>query len=231
MARRLLAAAALAVFSLVVAGPAAAQTTMIRGKVLTPDAKPVAGAQVVIEFQGGVQRRFEAKTDKKGEFVQLLTESGPYTLTVTDKEMGTQSQQVQVRLGRASELTVVLDGGAAAAAAAGANVGAELKKAFEAGVAASAAGNHDEAIAKFTEAAGIVPNCFDCYYNIGYAYQQKGDEAKAEENWKKAIELKPDYPQALNALATLYNNQKRYDEAAAMSERAATAQAASGGAG
>ena len=35
--------------------------------------------------------------------------------------------------------------------------------------------------------------------------------------------MKPDYAEALNALSTLYNNQKRFDEAAAMSAKAAAA--------
>ncbi len=50
----------------------------------------------------------------------------------------------------------------------------------------------------------------------------------AEVAWKKAVEMKPDYAEALNALSTLYNNQKRFDEASAMSAKAA---AAGGGAG
>ncbi|MEP7117694.1 MAG: tetratricopeptide repeat protein, partial [Acidobacteriota bacterium] len=62
-----------------------------------------------------------------------------------------------------------------------------------------------------------------CYFNIGYAYLQKKDEKQAEENWKKALEIKPDHAETLNSLATLYNNQKRFDEAAATSARAAAA--------
>ena len=58
----------------------------------------------------------------------------------------------------------------------------------------------------------------------------KKDEKAAEEAWKKAIEMKPDYAEALNALSTLYNNQKRFDEAAAMSAKAARPAAARGGA-
>src|SRR5213078_3662527 len=46
----------------------------------------------------------------------------------------------------------------------------------------------------------------------------------------KALEIKADYPEAMNALSTLYNNQKRFDEAAAMSAKAAAA-GPSGGAG
>ena len=67
----------------------------------------------------------------------------------------------------------------------------------------------------------LQPTCHECYYNIGYAYLQKKDEKQAEENWKKALEQKPDHAETLNALATLYNNQKRFDEAAAVSAKVA----------
>jgi len=104
---------------------------------------------------------------------------------------------------------------------------ADLKKAFEEGVTASRAGQHDVAIEKFNAALAISPACFDCQFNIGVALMAKKDEKAAEEAWKKALEMKPDYAEALNALSTLYNNQKRFDEAAAMSAKAA----ASGGGG
>ena len=60
---------------------------------------------------------------------------------------------------------------------------------------------------------------------VGVAYLAKKDEKAAEAEWLKALALKPDYAEAMNALSTLYNNQKRFDEAAAMSTKAA----ASGG--
>ena len=75
----------------------------------------------------------------------------------------------------------------------------------------------------------VMPSCYDCYYNIGYAQLQKKDEKQAEAAWLKALELKPDYGEALNALATLYNNQKRFEEAAAMGAKAATAGGGGGG--
>jgi tetratricopeptide (TPR) repeat protein len=97
-------------------------------------------------------------------------------------------------------------------------------------VAAARANQHDVAIEKFNAAAAIVPNCHDCYYNIGFAYLQKKDDKQAEAAWLKAVEMKPDYSEALNGLATLYNNQKRFDEAAAMSAKAASAGGAGGSA-
>jgi Tfp pilus assembly protein PilF len=201
--------------------PAAlAQSTMIRGKVLDADGKAVQGAAVAVEFTGGVSRAYKTKTDRRGEFVQLVTDSGVYNVTITHEKMGSQTVAVQVRLGQPARVDISFaPGGGGSGADDGKN--AALKKAFDEGVAASQAGNHDAAIASFTAAAELLPTCHDCYYNIGVSAMQKNDEKQAEAAWKKAAEVKPDYVEALNALATLYNNQKRFDEAAAMSAKAA----------
>ena len=206
--------------------PAAlAQSTMVKGKVIGANKEPMVGVAITIEFQGGVNRKLETKTDKRGEFIQLLTEGGQYKITATDPKIGSVSNMTAVRLGRVSDMVIVLVPTTAANDAAKA---AELKKAFDEGVTASRGGRHDEAIEKFKAAIELAPSCFDCHFNIGVAHMAKKDEKAAEEAWKKALEVKADYPEALNALSTLYNNQKRFDEAAAMSAKAS---AAGGGAG
>ena len=205
--------------ALAVAVPALAQSTMIRGKVVDAKNQPVQNVPIVIESLGGSGRKLTTKTDKKGEFVQLLTASGMYRVTASEPKVGTASNDTKVALGKVSEMTIVL---APSTAANDAGKVAELKKMFEEGVTASRAGQHDVAIEKFTAALAISPACFDCQFNIGVALMAKKDEKAAEEAWKKAIEMKPDYPEALNALSTLYNNQKRFDEAAAMSAKAAS---------
>jgi tetratricopeptide (TPR) repeat protein len=202
-----------------------AQSTMIKGKVVDGDKQPLVGVQITIEFMGGVNRKLQTKTDKRGEFIQLLTESGMYRVTATDPKIGSAGSETKVSLGRVAEMTIVLVPSTAANDAAKAK---ELKAAFDEGVAASRAGRQDEAIEKFKAALALAPNCFDCHFNIGVAYMAKKDDKAAEAAWKQAIEVKPDYPEALNALSTLYNNQKRFDEAAAMSAKAA---AAAGGTG
>lgn len=204
---------------------ASAQSTMIKGKVVDADGKPMTGVVITIEFQGGVNRKFQTKTDRRGEFIQLLTESGPYKVTATADKLS-QSADVRVRMGNAAEANIVL---APNAAAAGAAAAAELKKIFDEGVQMSRSGNYDGAIEKFTTASTMSPSCFDCYYNIGVAHMAKKDEKQAEAVWMKSLELKADYAEALNALATLYNNQKRFDEATAMGAKAAQAGGGGGG--
>ena len=211
--------------ALSIAAPALAQSTMVRGKVIDAKQQPLPNVTILVESLDGSGRKLSTKTDKKGEFVQLLTASGMYRITASEPKIGTASNDTRVVLGKVSEMTIVLAPSTAANDSAKA---AELKKAFEEGVTASRAGQHDVAIEKFTAALAISPVCFDCQFNIGVALMAKKDEKGAEDAWKKALEMKPDYAEPLNALSTLYNNQKRFDEAAAMSAKAA---AAGGGAG
>jgi Tfp pilus assembly protein PilF len=229
MLKRLQTSILVVAFFVGMAPAALAQTGMLKGKVTGPDGKPVVGAQVVIEFAEGVARKFEVKSDRRGEFIQIGLQPGNYKVTVTVDKLGTVSQPTRVSLGKPAEVDFNFAKAAAGGDPAAAAKAAALKKAFEEGVAATQAKDFDTAIAKFNEAAASAPNCYDCYYNVGYAYSQKKDEKQAEAAWLKAVELKPDYAEALNALATLYNNQKRFDEASAVSAKAASAGGGAGG--
>lgn len=209
------AVAMLAVLALVT--PAAAQTGLVKGKVVGPDGKPVAGAAVTIEFVEGVSRKLTTKSDKRGEFVQLGLQSGGYRVSATLDKVGSGFADVRVRVGTTAEVTITLS-----ALPPGTDPKiAAMKVAFDEGVAASRARDYDGAIAKFQAALAAQPQCAECYYNIGYAFLQKKDEKGAEEQWKKALEIKADHAETLNALATLYNQQKRFDEATAVSAKAA----------
>jgi tetratricopeptide (TPR) repeat protein len=205
------------------AAPALAQTGLVKGKVVGPDGKPVADAVVTIEYMEGVSRKLSTKSDRRGEFVQLGLQSGGYRVSASADKLGSGYADVRVRVGTTAEVTITLSPvppGTDPKMAA-------LKVAFDEGVAASRAKDFDTAIAKFQAALAAQPACHECYYNIGFAYLEKKDEKQAEEQFKKALEIRADHAETLNALATLYNQQKRFDEAAAVSAKMATA----GGAG
>ena len=207
--------------------PAAAQG-LVQGTVLDTKGQPVEGAAISIE-QEGTNRKFDMKTDKKGGFMQIGLASASYKITAT-KDKLTASETVKVSQGRPANAKLVL--GAAAAAAAGAEAAAvtALRKLLDEAIAASNAGKHDEAIAGFTKAIEGNPTCFACYYNIGYNYAQKKDYANAETNYKKAIEMKADYVDAYAGLASIYNAQRKFDEAAAASAKATEFSSTLGGA-
>lgn len=205
--------------ALALAAPAYAQTGLVKGKVVGPDGTPVAGAVVTIEYLEGGNRKLTTKSDKRGEFVQLGLQSGAYRVTATAEKIGSGMADTRIRVGNTSEVTITLS-----TVPPGTDPKmAELKKAFDEGVAASRANDYDTAIARFEAALAASPACHECYFNIGYAYMQKQDEKQAEASWKKALEIKADHAESLNSLATLYNNQKRFDEAAAISAKAAAA--------
>jgi Flp pilus assembly protein TadD len=213
----------LALFALLIALPVSAQSTgMVKGKVLDDKGQPVENAKVTIDFLDGVNRKQETKTNKKGEFIQIGLFPGNYKVTADKEKLGSQSFDVRVRIGSAADVNFQLIPGASAGMSKEeAAKNAELRKSFEDGVAASQSGNFDAAIASFTRGTELNPNCYDCWFNIGYAYSQKKDDDKSEAAYKKSIELKPDYAAAYNALATLYNNERKFDLAAQMSTKAA----------
>jgi tetratricopeptide (TPR) repeat protein len=225
------------VAALALAAPAAAQSTgMVKGLVRDDKGQPVDAAKITIEFVEGVNRKQETKTNKKGEFVQIGLQSGAYKITAEKEGIGSQQFDARVRIGQATEVNFVLSGKNAPPNKEDLAKGAELKKTFEDGVAASRAGNFDEAIVQFNHGAELSTTCADCYYNLGYAYSQKKEYDKAEASYKKAIEIKPDYGEAYNGLANIYNAQRKFDEAAAASTKAAElggggAAAAGGGGG
>jgi tetratricopeptide (TPR) repeat protein len=211
-----------AVLSLSLVSPALAQSTgMVRGVVKDAAGKPVEGAKVNIDAEAN-NRHFDTKSDKKGEFLQIGLAPGAYKVTAEKDKVVSPPSTITVRIAAGNPVTLVLGGGGG-----GAGVSPELaakqaamKKAFDEGVTASRAGNHDAAIAGFMAATELNPNCFDCYYNIAFSETQKKDYDKAEVAYKKAIELKADYAEAYSGLANVYNAQRKFDQAATASAKA-----------
>ena len=213
--------AGVALATLTLARPAAAQSTgMVRGMVKDMQGQPVENAKVVIEAEGS-NRKFETKSNKKGEFIQIGLPSGRYKVSAEKDKVVSNEAGVSVSVSRPAEANLIL--GAAAAVAAtkeAAAKGAELKKTFDEGVAASKAGNYDEAMAKFKAAGELSPACYDCYYNLAFSATQKKEYDAAEVAYKKAIEIKADYAEAYSGLANVYNATRKFDDAAKASAKA-----------
>ncbi len=216
--------------------PAVAQTGTVRGKVTDADNKPVEGAKVTIQ-QIDNNTKFEVKTKKNGEFLQIGLQPGQYKISA-EKEGLSASKTSRISLDTTEvNLTLTKGGGASTEnmskedrAKAEAKV-AGIKAAYAEAANLSNAGKYDEAIAKFNEVIKDVPNCAECYVGIGASAGAKKDYAAAEAAYKKAIELNPNMADAYNGLATIYNDQKKFDEAKAMSAEAMKRATAAGGGG
>ena len=221
------------------AAPALAQTGQIRGKVVDAQNKPVEGAKVTI-VQVDSNTKLELKTKKGGDYLQIGLQPGSYKITA-EKDGLKDEVTTRIGLDMKEQNFTLKPGGTGGgpmtkeeAAKAAARV-AGLKAAFAEGATLSNAGKHDEAIAKFNEVLKEVPNCTECYINIGTVYGQKKDYAQSEAAFRTALEIDPNSADAYNGLANIYNDQKKFTEAQAMlaeaSKRSAGAAGAAGAPG
>lgn len=221
------------VLSLVaLAAPAFAQGGTLRGMVVDAQNKPVTGAKITM-VQVDTNRKFETKTDNKGEWRQIGLAPGNYTVTA-EKDKLTQTFEVRVGLDT-KEVNFSLQAGGAGGqmTAEQAKKEAErvegIKAAFKEGAELTNAGKLDEAIVKFEEVLVAVPKCTECYVNLGAIHSRKQDWAKAEDAFKKALELNPESVESYNGLANVYNAQKKFKEAQAMNVEATKRMGATGG--
>ena len=215
------------------AAPALAQTGQLKGKVTDAQKKPIEGATVLIEHQDS-RTKYTLKTKKGGDYIQIGIPPGNYLVTA-EKDGLKQSFPTRVSLDMTEVNFELKPGGNTGpaskeeAAKAAARTEA-LKAAYAEGANLSNTGKHDEAIAKFNEVIAQVPKCTECYVNIGSNYASKKDYAAAETALKKALEIDPNSVDAYNLLATIYNDQKKFPEAQAMSAEASKRATAGGGA-
>ncbi|HET7696399.1 MAG TPA: tetratricopeptide repeat protein [Vicinamibacterales bacterium] len=214
----------MAVAVAIVATPASAQTGQVKGKVVDTKGQPVEGAKITLLNQQ-TNRTLETKTNKKGEYIQVGLAPGKYRITAS-KDSLSDTVDVDIRLEMAThDFTLGAGrgggGGMSKEEVAKAKAKAEAAtKTFNEGVALSNEGKGDEAIAKFNEVIASMPNCVECYANIGTVQTRVRKYDEAEAAFKKAIELKPDFAEAYNGLANLYNAQKKFDQAAEASKKA-----------
>jgi len=230
--RRMLTTSWIAGAVLALAMPAFAQTGRIQGKVTDDKDAAVQGAKIVVTaIPDSSGQKWEATTDKNGNYIiGTLTKSGQYLVVASKDGVGQDENRAVVKIGAFATTNFKLSNrGRVTEAQAKQN--AAIKKAFEDGVAAATAGNHQAAATAFAAAAAGLPTCADCFFNLGVSHQQMKNSAEAEAAFKKAIELRPSYPEAYNALAALYTSDKKMDLAAEASAKSAELSVASAGGG
>jgi Flp pilus assembly protein TadD len=203
------------------AGEARAQTGAARGKVVDEKGQAIADAKIQIEFLGGVTRKFEVKTNKRGEFTQVGMFPGVYKFTASKEGYQTGTIEFRVTLGEPTQIPDFRLMSVKAVQEAGAGKQAELQTAFKHALELTQAGNLDEAEAAYKELLAKQPDIPEVYHNLGYVYGQKKDWAQAEASYQKAMELKPGYAEAITALAKLYQDNGKADKAMELMSKAA----------
>ncbi len=228
---------ALAVTFALVAVPASAQlTSVIRGKVVDGAGKAVEGAIVKGVYLGDVKREFDnVKSNVKGEFLRAGLAPGTWQVTATKE---TLIGNVNVVLSLDPAIVRIELGAPKNAAPAGMSAKQieesnkkqiQLEADFNAAKTAFDSGDFDGAVTNLQKIIVSLPTCAACYLSMGDAYSKKNDLENAEKAYLKSIELDPGKPQPYAALATVYNGQKKFDEANKMSAKANELSEAAGG--
>jgi tetratricopeptide (TPR) repeat protein len=217
---------------------ASAQIGTLAGKVVDGQGKPVPDATIVFD-NPSLGQHLETKTDKKGEWVQpgLMLGAGNDAWKGIVKKDGFADEPIritQIRMNSVTDTPIVQLRAAKAAidlgkASASAAKNAEVQKAAGEAAAAFEAKNYDVAIAKLNEVAGLIDKCAVCFTKIGDAYMGKGNNVEAETAYQKAIEYDAEAPEAYEALANIYNQQRKYEDAAKMSSKASEIRTAKSG--
>ena len=227
--------------------PARAQLEMstIRGLVKDTDGQPVPEVQISMEFNGESRAKIvkTATTDKKGAYIKAGLRNGDWSIAFTKAGYRTHTIKTYISGGLVTEIPPVTiaksdnpapaapagqaapSAPAAGAPAAPPVIGGEhakqVSQTYNKAVEALQAGKADEAEALFKSALVDMPELAEAHTNLGYIYIQKKDNAAAEAEFRKVVELRPAASAGYVSLATLLGTNKREQEALALLTEAA----------
>jgi tetratricopeptide (TPR) repeat protein len=204
----------------------------VRGTVVDEAGKPVPEAEVIFDFVGDVQISLAVKANSAGGFIRNGLRTGQWrvqaqkgkllgsaTVTVTPSDQ-TRMEPITIKEPTAASTAAATAAGMSAKEVEARNAAMKAIQAdFEAAVT-SIPTDPDGAIAKITEITKQIPQCAVCFAKIGDAYMKKNDLAGAETAYKQAITFDDKMADPYSGLAILYNQQKKFDEAAKMGSKA-----------
>ncbi len=222
MNRTLAIAASLLGFALLVA-PAQAQISTAYGKVVDVEGKPLLDAVVRIEAQGGANRVFETKSDKKGEWIQML-QPGTYKFTASKDGYTPSFLDFRIGYGEQANLpNLVLQPGPK-----GVVTDKKVVQEFNRAVDLTREGKYDEAEAIYRAILEKNNDVREAHMNLGLVLARKKDWAGSEAEYLKAMELRPDAADAPLALAGVYQQAGQADKVKPMLDKAAASPANDG---
>ena len=208
---------------------ALAQHGQARGKVVDEAGMGVPDAKVHLEYQGGVTRQVDTKTNKRGEYVQVGLPAGQYKITVTKDGYRPALAEYRIGLGEPTLVPpLVLSKGSAGPAAATPDPAAQVfRDEYSKAIDQAQAGEHDAAIAALRDIVAKNPGrseLWEVHLNLGRVLIQKKDWAAAETEIKRSLELRPTDNNGANlALADVYTRSGQKDKADALLAQTAAA--------
>ncbi len=219
---RILEAAAAPLILLVAVG-AWAQMGSVRGKAVDQEGQPVGGAEITIEFVGGVTREIKTTSNDNGDFIQVGFRTGDYRVTIRKDGYEPVAKDVRIASGDPTGLgRMVLkrlaEGMISSEVAA--ELSEELQGYFDTGLAEIEKEDYQSALSSFQKIVELSPESAGAHFNLGFVYQKLGDNEKALPHYEKAVELRSDHYEALVELGNLYNLTQQYAEAMTVLERA-----------
>jgi|SRR5687768_8400251 len=230
-----------------IASPVAAQSGALSGKVVDSGGRAIDRAEVVLDFVGDLKRQYKTVTDKNGEWVRVGIPVAPGTWKISAQKDGPKEKLMGSVEGialKAGETTKVKDiivltaeeraSGkrfASADEAAVANKAAnEIGTLANEANALAAAGKLDEAAAKLVELDGKVEKCAQCLVMLGEIHIKRKDYPAAEATLQKALTYDENHVDTYRMLAALYNDMKKFDDAAKAGAKASELMEKTGGA-
>ena len=220
------------------AGPLWGQATgSVKGVVTDSSGKPVEGATIELS-DTGTGRKYELKTNAKGEYSSIGIAMGTYDMTllkdgqVVDKMMkvpiapGAEARVVNFNL-TAKQPVMTEEQKKAIEAVQKHN---EKVKTLNASLAQAktleAAGNYDEAVTVLQQATQVDPNQDLIWFNLGDAQRGAKKYPEAVESYQKAIAIKSTVGAYHNNLADAYAKSGQTDKAVQEYDAAAKAEPA-----
>ena len=189
---------------LLAAGDARAQTGAGRGRVVDENGAPIVDATVTIEFQG-LKRKFEVKSNKKGEYMQIGLPVGVYRFTAAKEGLQGAYVEEKITLGEATQVPdLVLRKPQAGTVGPGGK--AAIIAEFSGAAALLRDGKLDEGEAAFKALLEKYPAIPEAYYNLGIIQTRRKNYTAAQAEYQKAVDLKPNYTDAWTALARAYQD-------------------------
>ena len=205
-------------------GTASAQTGTARGKVVDEAGKGVVEAAITIEFQGPMTRKFDTKTNKKGEFTQVGMQPGVYRVTASKEGYAGAFVEAKISLGEPTYLPDIKLVPKAVAQAAAADKGMEeLRGGFEKANSLMNEGKLAEAEVEYRALIAKNPTIPQLHHNLAIVLSKKKDLAGAEAEYLKAVEVSPAYTEGYAGLTNLYLSNNQPDKAVEVLTKAVAA--------